>query len=817
MPDFSNRTAILLAAALLVGTGCDNNPETDAGVDSGPPPMGDGGGTDAGDTDAGTSPGAVLRNPSRSSAIAVSDDDAIVAMVNPEDGSLSTFTTVDNERLARIPTGAHPSSVVLHPNGTTAFVANRGDATVVRIDGIDGSSPTVSATVEVGSEPTGLALSPSGARLFVAEHAEGSIGVIDTATMTRTDSIDAPQNPYALAITNNGDDDDTDELLIAPEFFGVPTAAGEGRDGSRQGLVRVYRLSDLAPDGPITLAPVDSGFIPAGGTTSVLTSPNQLSSVSIQAGRAYITSISAAPAGPVRFDVNVHPVLYVADIESRTEIRDGGGSVNLAALVRDGTAPSKLFLADTIDLAFIGDTGGIAYAASRGADAVQRVVFDPAGASVSIGSTRNLQIDVNAAPAGAPAGCQSPIGIATANDAPRAYLNCWLTRRLGVIDLSMQSLTTTVESTSPSTDAAQVEIARGRRFFHTGRARWSNNSWSTCASCHPGGLTDNMTWQFAAGPRQTTSLDGTYSHGDGPQQERVLNWTAIFDELHDFERNTRGVSGGVGAVTNGDCSALTTETRVDPLPGGLGQPIKELADLADNCTDGDWDAIDAWVRTVEPPRARRFADADAVSRGAVLFGMPSGSANNGGCVACHGGPGWTASRRFFTPSSATNASLASTVFAPPAAWAPGWNLHTFQIEAQPAAADTTGSPVGPPQVACVLRDVGTFGLPGDATGTTALEVRDSGARAQGAGGYNVPSLYGLATGAPYFHAGQAASLEELLTDARWDEHLRAGNPVFLTTGDVAQQRSDLIEFLLSIDASTTEQAIPAAFEGCAAP
>ncbi len=79
--------------------------------------------------------------------------------------------------------------------------------------------------------------------------------------------------------------------------------------------------------------------------------------------------------------------------------------------------------------------------------------------------------------------------------------------------------------------------------------RWSLNGqgWNSCESCHPDGQTDNVTWYFARGPRQTTSLDGTF---DGQGNQRILNWTGIFDEVHDFELNTRGNSGGVGAIVH---------------------------------------------------------------------------------------------------------------------------------------------------------------------------------------------------------------------------------------------------------------------------
>jgi YVTN family beta-propeller protein len=749
----------------------------------------------------------VLARSSRSSTVAISDDDSIVVMVNPEDDSISTFTTADNQRLARLPVGDEPSSVVIHPNGTTAFVANRADATVVRVDGIDGNDPSVTATVEVGSEPTGLALAPTGRTLFVAEHAEGSIGVIDVASFTRTASIDGPQNPYALAVTNDGDLEDDDELIVAPEFFGVPIEGAEAQDATRTGLIRTYNVSDLASAGGITLQPIDSGFGPDGMPT-VPASPNQLGSVSIVNGKVYVTSISVSPAAPIRFDLNIQPIIYVADLEQREEDRSALGTVNVAAALRDqapeGTQP--LFMGDMVDLAFVGESG-VSYSVSRAADAITRVVFgDEAPGEVSIGSAFAFQIDVTNAPEGGTTGCQTPIGIVTAHEAPRAYVNCWVNRQLGVVNLAEQRLSSTVESTSAPTAAAEIEVARGRRFFFTGRGRWANNGWSSCASCHPGGYTDNITWQFGTGPRQSTSLDGSYSHGEGPQLQRVFNWTAIFDEMHDFERNTRGTSGGVGAVTNGDCSSLATETQI-MVGGNLAQPVKEQADAEDVCTEGDWDAIDAWARTIRPPRALRFLDQAAVARGAQLFGMPTDTENNGGCVACHGGPGWTVSRRFFTPSSATNMALTTTTFTPPDAWPASWNLHEFQIAAQPAAADNTGMPVPLPQVACVIRDVDTFG-------SDTLEIRENGTRAQGAGGYNVPSLYGLALGAPYLHHGQAATLEELLSDPAWRSHFTAANPVFLTTGDVEAQRADLIAFLLSIDQGTDLQQVPAEFDGC---
>ncbi len=813
-------------ALSAVAAGCsddggddDNNPGNDAGVDA--------------DIDA--PPPAIARRASKSGTIAINNADTRVLMVNPEKDSVSLFDTADNSRIVELPVGDEPSSVVWHPSDAIAFVSNRADATVVRITGLDTSSPVVGAPLAVGSEPTGLALSPTGATLYVAESAESRVAVIDTATMTEIAAIPNPRTPRALAVTNDGDDDDRDELIIVPEFFGEAGGSEEGTDTSRGGRVRIYNASDLAPATPITLAPIDSGFAPSTappGAPTVMTSPNQLFSVHVVGTRIYMTSISASPAAPTNFQTNVQPVVYVGDLTGRTEDRGATGTTNLARLVRDqvpDTGP-RFFLADLVDLGFVGDD--IAYIVSRGADVVQRV--DYGQATPQLGSPFNKQIDLNVSPAGSPGPCQNPTGIAVAHAGSRAFVNCWGTRRLGVVDFSTQTLSATTESSAIST--AERDAADGLHFFFTGRGRWSNNSWSSCASCHPDGLSDNVTWIFAAGPRQSTAMDGTYSHGPGAQKPRVLNWTGIFDEMHDFERNTRGVQGGKGAVTRPDpnipgavCGNLAQEAQIAISDAGLGRSVKFDQDSTVGSCRTDWDKIDAYARTVRPPRALQKADAASVARGAAIFGEPTATANNAACVRCHGGSGWTASRRAFTPTGlpAGNAGtdlnpIATVPFTAPAFWPPGtttsgWNFHSQTLAPQPFKDFFNGpeqtTALAPAQVACVLRNVGSFG-------SDELErrlVNGNLVRAQGRLGYNVPSLYGMSLGAPYFHHGKVDSLEELFDDPAWAAHATAGNPVWLSAGtaaEIAQRKVDLIAFLLSIDAETPEQAIPAGWDGC---
>lgn len=763
----------------------------------------------------------VAKRPSRSGTIAISEDGATVAMVNPEDDSVSFFKTSDNSKLATASTGSEPWAVILHPDSKTAFVANRAAATVVKVTGVNTASPMVGTVVNVGSEPTGLALSPRGNKLYVAEWAEGRVSVIDTASMTVSGSITGLRNPRAVAVTNNGDTNEDDETLIVSEFFGKIVDGKEGQDDGRQGELKLYSTRDNTSQGSITFSPLnatEAGF-------GVPTSPNQLGALAINAGKVFATSVSSSPAGPPGFNTNVYPVVYVGDLAGKTEVKTGAGTTNLAKLVNSDIAAGmpRFFLADLADIDFVPGTD-IAYAVSRGADVVQRINYG--GGAVAIGSTQNKQIDVTAM-------CQNPIGIAV-KDSTRAYVNCWVSRKLGVLDLGSQTVTAAVDS--PLAPVANAAVQRGKRFFFTGRGRWSGNgsgaaaptelgsAWSSCGSCHPDGLTDNMTWIFAAGPRQSTSLDGSYSKG-ATKKQRIFNWTAIIDEMHDFEANTRGTSGGLGAITTAamqnQCGTLANETRAGGFPAdAVGAPAaKEIQDGTQGMPAGgvrcvkDFDDIDEYVKTIRAPRRRTGLDAASVARGLMQF-------QNGGCARCHGGPGWTISNRFYTPSNTENTRLAGLAFSKPAAWPTTYTFHsTFQIANQPTTAEVAGfngAAIGPLQVACAIRNVGTFGVPMDTTGTDNLEKKAAaGARAQGRGGYNPPSLYGLQVGAPYLHHGQAKTLEDLFTDAKWGNHTQAGASNFLTGATAAQDRTDLINYLLSIDGVTQELAVPSGFDqGC---
>jgi cytochrome c peroxidase len=774
---------------------------------------------------------ATLVRESKSSAIAITGNNDLVVQVNPENNSISTFNASTGDKLKEVPVGDEPVAVVIHPDDDTAFVLNRADHSLMKITDLN-NNPRVAETFnDLGSEPTGIALSPTGKLLVVTEFGESRVTLIDTQSMNDLDSVDVP-NPRGVAITNDNDKDDDDEKVVITEFYGRRNGDNkEGKDDGRTGAVLIFDLNanSLGAAKEVLFGPVDAGnFTPPPNidpTPAVTTSPNQLYSVAIAGDKFFVVATAASPDGKASFNQNIKQLVLVGQISTATKL----DVINLSVLISEQVANDKqIFMADIVDLSLIGDS--VLYFASRGGDGFQRA-FIKSNGDVELGIDSARQVDLFAANPK----CLNPIGVVTSHDVTdnkSAFVNCWVSRSMVTVDLGKQVVVKNTASAAAPAAGLETKVNLGLRFFNTGRGRWSNEAWSSCGSCHPDGLSDGLTWRFGAGPRQTLSMDGNFSHGKGEQVQRILNWSGERDDIHDFERNTRAVSGGKGALTiagagtcgNFDGSTPPGEQRLSLNPADatdpnglkvqLGIPVQEIQDDtgANLCTvqlaqgnieAKDWDDISEYIKTIRPVTARRFLEPSSVSRGKTLF-------TQGNCAACHGGEGWTVSRLFYEPSSTRNAELAAKDFV-----APG---HTKLIQKE----QTGTGEIAPDQVACVLRQVRTFGVFNNLAATDDLELREPDAnkvrvRSQGEfSGFNVPSLFGVQASAPYLHHGQADTLEDLFSSEAYRDHLIAGNAVFnngnpLSAGDA----KDLANFLRTIDADEPAFLIPAGEDKCA--
>jgi mono/diheme cytochrome c family protein len=374
-------------------------------------------------------------------------------------------------------------------------------------------------------------------------------------------------------------------------------------------------------------------------------------------------------------------------------------------------------------------------------------------------------------------------------------------------------------SALPVANSDADKVLKGKRFFKTGTGRWSlkGQGWGACQSCHGDGLTDNVTWYFARGPRQATSLDGTFA-SKHPEDIRFLNWTAIKDQVDDFDDNTTTISGGVGAIVNNLSVPPATTDRIDFIGlghGNLNGSSEQAADPANPLMFAvapkldDWANITRYIQTIRSPRKPTNLEQKKVDAGRELFNT------YGSCQGCHSGEKWTISRRFYTPSIETNTALKTAPMVIPNGF-PTALLPAQKPENQLLRFGGT-NPAALDQILCAIRPVDTFKVAEDGVGIAELRA-DMKTPAQGDGdpagegrGYNIPSLLGLAVGAPYMHAGNARTLEAMFNSETFAVHARALAPNFLTESDpnVVEQNVDyLVQYLLSIDEDSQYPRIP---------
>ncbi len=708
--------------------------------------------------------------PTSSGPIAITPDNNFVWEVNPDNDTVSVFNVQNdaNQKVGEIRVGDEPNGVAIHPNGQTAYVTNTVSGTV---SVINTASQQVTRTILVGTEPYGLALTPNGTKLYVSNARSNDISVINTATNLVLNTVtDVGLEPRGIAITSDGDVDDTDEKIYVTQFNAVdrPNAI-IGADDYKEGRVTVLSsLNDNVIEQIVLVPMPETGFFsngsalkripatnPATFTVPTGAFPNSLNSIAIKGNRAYLPNNAASPDGPQRFNVNVQGFLNVIDTVADVEAQVGGQlqTINMNRGINlEPPSAKKLFMAMPWHIAFEPNSN-VGWMVSMGSNILVKVVLDANGtptinAPKQAGDPGSIvRIELG----------QKPIGICINSTGTRGYVANEVSRDLTVVNLDTEQVLATVSSAAlpqPGTPEATIQYGKGI-FFTSAKVnlptlgpvippgRVSAEGWSGCVSCHAFGTTDQVVWIFGSGPRRSVPLNGSFNPHNKNDQ-KILNYSAIFDEFQDFENNMRNNQGGLGLIT------------LNGLPDGPQDPALNAFNPANTGRSVQLDALNEFARhgirsPISPLRRAGFRERIEIEAGRVIFAVA-------GCVSCHGGGGWSVARRDYTPP--------------------------------PAAGDT----IIDQQLIRKLTQVGTFNP------ANVNEIRDNGNAPRGALGFAPPSLLGAWALGPLLHNGSALTLDDILDNIT---HRRAGKPIGVP--DVLNNENNrrlLVKFLNSIDDAT---------------
>ncbi|MFZ5644668.1 MAG: beta-propeller fold lactonase family protein [Bacillota bacterium] len=139
--------------------------------------------------------------------VAVTPDGSRAYVTNRGNDTVTVISTATNTILTTIslPPGATPIGIAVTPDGSRAYVANLGNDTVTVIST---ATNTILTTIIFpnGSSPRAIAITPDGSRAYVTNEGNDTVTVIDTATNTILTTIVFPADsiPFDVAITPDG-------------------------------------------------------------------------------------------------------------------------------------------------------------------------------------------------------------------------------------------------------------------------------------------------------------------------------------------------------------------------------------------------------------------------------------------------------------------------------------------------------------------------------------------------------------------------------------------------------------------------------------
>ncbi len=491
-------------------------------------------------------------------------------------GSVIVVDAAKRTRLAEIPVGGQATGVAFSPDGRSAFVtARRDDAVAV----IDVATRKLLSSIPVADEPHGVAVDPAGKTLFVMGTGFDAVSVVDLGTRKESRRLAASRYPWAAALSPDGRTLlVTNALSRLGGFRTAPVSEVTAFDVLGQRVARRMAVpeSNLLlgiawhPSGEFALATLNR-------TKNLVPMTRILQGWTITNGLALLWK-----DGRVDQLLLDEPQHYFADVTS-------------VAFTPDGTR--ALVTSAGTDRVAVVDTAKLLALVRRMSDAERRDVLPNwLGASSEFVIARIPVRD-------------NPRGIAVAPDGATAWVANTLDDSLSVIDLATLQPVSRVDLGGPR---QRTHIRWGEQLFHSANVTFQRQF--ACATCHPDGHVDGLTYDIEA--------DGI---GVSPVDNRTLR--GIYD-TDPFKWE------GTNATLARQCGARLAVffTRIAPF------------------TPDQLRALNDYVVTIPRPpnryRALGAALTEAQRRGKLLFARTRANdgreiPDEGRCAFCHFGPYFT--------------------------------------------------------------------------------------------------------------------------------------------------------------------------------
>jgi YVTN family beta-propeller protein len=392
-------------------------------------------------------------------------------------GSVIVVDAATRMKVAEIAVGGQANDVTFSPDGARAYVSSRLDDSV---SVVDTASRKVVQSIPVGDEPHGVMTDRAGRTLYVLNTSSADLSVIDVATGRQLRRLATSRYPWSIALSP---------------------------DGSQLAVTNA-----LARPGPFRTAPVSEVTV-------------------VDAATARVSDRRALPEANLLLGVAWHPSGEFAlatlnrtkNLVPMTRVLQGWTITNgLAVVWKDGRVDQVLldepqrYFADVTDVAFTPD-GKTAVATSAGTDIVAVIDVGKLRSLIERLSDRDraemlpnwLGASSEFVVARVPVK-DNPRGITVSPDGATAWVANTLDDSLSIIDLARRETVGRVDLGGSKTI---THVRWGEQLFHSAKITFQRQF--ACATCHPDGHVDGLTYDIEAdglgqSPVDNRTLRGIY-------------------------------------------------------------------------------------------------------------------------------------------------------------------------------------------------------------------------------------------------------------------------------------------------------------------
>ena len=482
-----------------------------------------------------------------------------IAYIADEDSqALHTIDVMAGREVATTSLAGSPAQAMVLADGRVLVTLRDKNAIQVLEPGESVSQPLASrCTLTMPAEPFGLAATPDDKTLLVSSGWGHALTALDAASMGKKFEVDLPREPRAVLV-----DDDGERAFVSHAVGGAMSVVDlqTGKHDVRAvdlgakaqspfGASRVATLEKmrtgsqgfaLAKVAPVDKAPppAPSGERPPTVQGAPTPKPGPLKVPAKPKPRVVVPMATVDPGDPgVRSTAYYGDMVQgVARIAPMVAVVDPSAERSLTKTVLSlGDRPSRQCVLPRAAAARA--SKGTLYVTCLGIDAV--VELDSRGLDPSRLELRRFPV---------PAG---PTGVAV--DDVNGVAVVWSQFDPGVTILKLDDAISKPVSVAVrySPSASVKQLAAGRKVFgHTDEPRIASDG-VACASCHPDGREDSLTWATPDGPRQTIMLAGRQT------SSAPYGWAGKHDNLPDYVAETFTRLGGSG-VRGDDLDQLLT-------------------------------------------------------------------------------------------------------------------------------------------------------------------------------------------------------------------------------------------------------------------